>query len=436
MYAHAIAQVEPPAVGVHLIWMGPSSWIYAPGGWSIQRRTWREKQLGNCDSLDATRISELRSSRATRLLFGMVTLKDGTWPTPVASSPAEAEIQRVRCDIFTLTLDTPQARVSISTRTGEGFALALREGKAISNAGPHTDLSILFSGVAIDQVVVNTLDASYLEFCIDSPETFEEEASLWKDAPYIVQGLQMPLKELQPALHTPDLEYDRALSRLLPGETLNKDDFVRLANTLRPGVAQANPPRPIDQALLLREDLESTFEEMCTLDPLRILLVEPRWRRALGFGFFDHDRSLVPGETYEYRITGSGFPRDDISDTVYGFHTVPSQTLLPTDFYLNDLYLRLPQPTPVTLAPAPPNNGKLQLSRRGIALGYLRQSFWLIPSLEEACLVIDLPRPIRTVVLELFPDHNLPYSAVGQSIAPFFTQSLLVKQHPLAAGLA
>ena len=39
--AHAIPQVEPPAVGVHLLWTGPWQWVWSLDGWSIQRREFR-----------------------------------------------------------------------------------------------------------------------------------------------------------------------------------------------------------------------------------------------------------------------------------------------------------------------------------------------------------------------------------------------------------
>ena len=67
---------------------------------------------------------------------------------------------------------------------------------------------------------------------------------------------------------------------------------------------------------------------MRALDPIRVMLAHPTWRRALGFALFDDDPALVPGETYEYRISAT-FPAEDVLDPNHGFATVPSGTLLP-----------------------------------------------------------------------------------------------------------
>ena len=68
---------------------------------------------------------------------------------------------------------------------------------------------------------------------------------------------------------------------------MDEAEFKRLANSLRAGVQQADPPRPIDQVLLMREDPTANFEELVALDPIRVLLSHPKWRRVLGFGWFE-----------------------------------------------------------------------------------------------------------------------------------------------------
>jgi hypothetical protein len=32
MFAYALGQVEPPMVGIHLLWTGPQAWFYSPCG--------------------------------------------------------------------------------------------------------------------------------------------------------------------------------------------------------------------------------------------------------------------------------------------------------------------------------------------------------------------------------------------------------------------
>jgi hypothetical protein len=114
----------------------------------------------------------------------------------------------------------------------------------------------------------------------------------------------------------------------------------------------------------------------------------------------------VVGNTYEYRITGY-FPTEDLTDRVYGFHTVPAQTQLPADFRIDDLRLRLAAPVQVEYAPGTPTDGLLHSARRGIQLPPPQPSWWLVPWLENFSLVLDLPRPITTLELELAPGHQL-----------------------------
>ena len=97
------------------------------------------------------------------------------------------------------------------------------------------------------------------------------------------------------------------------------------------------------------------------LDPIRTLLPHPKWRRVLGFGWFDEDPSLDVGESYEYRITGF-FPIEDLTDRIYSFHTIPSHTALPSEFYLGNLRIRISQPVTVKLSPDTTNLGLARLA--------------------------------------------------------------------------
>jgi hypothetical protein len=152
------------------------------------------------------------------------------------------------------------------------------------------------------------------------------------------------------------------------------------------------------------------FEELNATAPLLSLINHPKWRRALGFGWFDQDVSLQEGQRYEYRITGF-FPFEDLYDRVYGFHTISSNTALPSAFFLGDLMLRFAQPPRVELAPGTPSNGLQQLSRRGIVLQMANQFFWPFPSIEDWSMVLDFPLPVLQLQLELMPGHSLEYEA-------------------------
>ena len=414
MHAHAIAQVEPPRVGVHLMWAGPRPWVYSPHGWFIQRRKVRQPKPDlYCDELTGALLARLRAERVLRLTLGEITLRHGSGLAPLTPAAAAGAFDAEGCEVLTLDLDEPGPRVRVEATAKFSFVFALREGKVVATAGvPGTGLAVYeLSAAGIDRVVLYAQGLQSARFCVDHRRPDD-----WTDEPYVVKALQLPLQELMPALTSPDDEFAEAKARLLPGEKLDRDEFERLTASLRASAGKAGPPRPLDQVLLLRDDLTVDFEELAALDPIRVLLSHPKWRRVLGFGWFDRD-ALAVGESYEYRITGF-YPDADLVDPVYGFHTVPSQTALPAEFYLHDLRVRLPQPTRVERAPDTPTTGAVQVSRRGIPLGPQDQFFWLLPTLGQWSAVIDFPAPVGAVVLELAPGHHLEYAA-GAPDDPF-----------------
>ena len=412
MHAHAIAQVQPPTVGVHLIWSGFRPWLYSPGGWSIQRRTFKGRGEVSCDRLSFADINDLRTLFELRLSLGVLSYRKGPMPVPLNKVSAGAGFQG---EIFTFNLYQSQPQVEVNLICGESFAFGLRAGKVVAAGGLQQgpNCTHTLTALAIETVVVYARDPRTLQFCV--PSKPEEEAG-WDNVPFIVKELQMPLRELLPALTSADAELAEAQSRIPPGTTLDPAAFKQLAETLRAGVQAAGPPRPIDQVLLLRDQVDADFEELIALDPLRVMLIHPSWRRALGFGFFDRDPALVVGETYEYRITGH-FPAEDVEDQVYGFHTIPSQTQLPAEFYLHDLHLLLPQPIKVERAPLSTGNELRHITRRGIRLLPRQQSFWQLPFvLDDWSLVIDFPSPVETVILELHKTaHALKFMWLPES---------------------
>ena len=352
IHAWAVPQVEPPSVGNHLVWIGPHTWGYSLRGWDIQRLEWRPGEEITCDRLEAAELADLRANHERALRFGALRCRSGVWPasivpgspTPPASAP---------CEVYTLEFDTPQSYAAVRSTAADTFAIALCSGKALaarSAAGPAL-ATLEFRAIAIDTVVVYVIAPLELSFCIAMP--IGDEELRWQGSKSIVRGLQLPVRELVPALADADGEYAEANARLLAGESLGREEFERIAGILRASVPHAAPPRPIDQVLLLREGVNEAFEELKALDPIHSLLPHPKWRRVLGFGWFDNDPALVAGETYQYPITGY-FPDRDLADTVYGFHTVPSAEWLPASFFLGPIRLRLSEPTPVVLVPPHP----------------------------------------------------------------------------------
>ena len=79
-----------------------------------------------------------------------------------------------------------------------------------------------------------------------------DDVAGWRDVP-IVKRLQLPIGELMPSLSQSRSRIRRSESRLLPGETLDRQEFESLTEVLRLLVSANGPPRPIDLALLMRE---------------------------------------------------------------------------------------------------------------------------------------------------------------------------------------
>src|SRR5659263_773196 len=247
MYAHAIAKVEPPAIGVHLIWMWPRPWIYSVRGLSIQRRRFiqRGKEM-DCDGLNVNNIALVRSEREMRLRFGTLTMQEGSWPTSIVPQAQFSKVPSTiaiavppSCEIFTLELDELQTMVKIQVNARASFAIALREGKSVATGGTvFGSASYDLHAIAIDTVIVYTLVPSLLNFCI--PLKRKDEEKEWEGEPFIIKNLSLPLQELMPSLHSPDEEFAEGKNRLLLGEVLDEEEFKRLANTIRAGVQRAN----------------------------------------------------------------------------------------------------------------------------------------------------------------------------------------------------
>ena len=414
MHAHAIPQVDADGTGVHLAWSGPASWVYAPSGWTVQRRPARPPRAVDCEHLNADTIAELRLVRERRLGFGSLTLRDGAWlgALDVPGLPAAEPV----AEVFRVDLDGVR-RVARATATAKlSLLTALYEGRVVGVAGPAAGPAGLeVRATRIDAFTVTTVEVEALVLCVDVPAA--DEAAEWRDVPPLVTGLQLPFRELMPGLADGAAELAEARSRLRLGEDLDPESFGRLARALRPVLRAAGPPRPAELVLLLRETEADDADQARGLDPVRVLLAHPTWRRALGFAIFDDDPALVVGTAYEYRVSAT-FPAADVADANHGFATVPAGTLLPVDFSVGTVRFRVPQPVTVTLDPGTADAGLVRVTRRGIALDSRRDDHWLHPGLDGWSLVVDFPVPVPAVVLELAPGHALEWAS-GPAFGPF-----------------
>lgn len=142
MYAHAIPQVDASGIGVHLAWVGPSSWVYAPSGRTVQRRPARPPRARDCERLDPDTIAELRRDRERRLSFGTITVRDGFWPVPldVPDTPGAetAEVFRIDLDEYARW---PGSRRGPSCSWSSRCTRDVRNGLATRDGLRHTPTS-------------------------------------------------------------------------------------------------------------------------------------------------------------------------------------------------------------------------------------------------------------------------------------------------------
>ncbi|MCP4002256.1 MAG: hypothetical protein GY727_15205 [Gammaproteobacteria bacterium] len=410
LYAHAISQVDTTRKGIHLLWSGPQSWVYSPDGWLLERRQFKPtKSKKVCDLLNESNINQLRISRERELTLGMVTLREGSWLLNL--SVATFSVVQPRSDVFQFEFFNSHPRVEVKVTAKYSFAFGLRKGKVVATstspvAGTATHVLL---AVSIDEVIVYTLSPSSLQFCV------HKQLAVQNNEWTIIARLQLPLRELISTLSSDDDEFILAKSRLLPGEDIDAVAFKDLADIIRNVVSFEG--RPIERTLLMRLNTDSDLEELEGLAPILSLLSDPMWRRVLGFAWFDQ-KDLELGMSYEYRITGR-FPASDLSDEIFGFHTIPSKTTIPAIFFLGNLRVRIPEPTTISFDPAVSINDNINLIRRGIELVPRSSIPWIVSYLSDWSLILDFPHTITSLDLELSKQHEL-FFAVGSMLGGVF----------------
>jgi len=412
--------LDAGAEGIHLAWNAPDVVCLSSPGFDIQRRVVLREVGFQCVVLTSKELSQLKTHNELSTTLGPVLYRQSGPIPPLVSSPTSTPWPSATAilDVFTLELTSPAHSVRVSVTIAPSaplhsfaaFAVASSGGKTIaSGTAPGDGTFLVLTGSQMDTVVVYTVSPLTVGICALPPDDPADPA--WASVPYLVQGLTLPIHEADPSLTNAALEFGAAAGRLTGDETLAQADFNSLVGPLRPAIAQTGLERPGERIVLGRTSTDDPYEEMTLADQLALLQIHPRFRRVLGFGYFDRASSgLVPGETYQYRITGH-FPAQDVSGTVYDFHTIPSQSALPATFFLADLRLSFPSPVSVVLAPAPPANALNAVSRRGIQI--MPKSVlpgWLGPSLDDWSVILDLPRAVTVVVLEADPSQKFQYA--------------------------
>lgn len=402
-WAHAISRLDGlEADGIHLLWSAPPQAGYAVSGYDIQRRPASGEPQLSCHQLTPSELSTLGNELMVDTPVGTVRQREGRTPQPPPQPPDKVLAPAPPCTVYRADLEGSFDHVELSVGGPWALAVALREDKAV--AADHKEVasgiqSFSFSERGIEAVVVYVPQpTTHLMICREVVSSFEDEEADWAAVPFIAQGVQMPLVKVNPALGDADDELDLAVSRLLPGETLDQDAFEEVTAILNAAAEDAVARPPVYGSRLTRSKPENPFFELTAWPFATTLLAEPTWRRALGFGYFDAGSGLNPGQSYDYRITAR-FRRRDLEERFVGFHTVPTDTTLPPAFHLGPVYCTTNQRLQVGVFPALPDGVLEHPCRRGIAL--------------DGRLDLHFPTPVQQVVLELEPGfgQNLGYKA-------------------------
>lgn len=289
------------------------------------------------------------------------------------------------------------------------LTMAMHDGKVVdtrllSSAGGTQ--TAIFENRAVDHVLIYaTRAATALTICTDVIDPKREDAS-WEHAPFIAKNIHLPVRNVNPALGSLAAQSVLASSRLLPGEAFVQPQFDQVAALMNDTAANSDDVSPMVQFVLSRERVQDPFIEIRGWPYAFAMLMEADWRRMLGFGFFDKGGGLMPGNVYDYRITGR-FRHRDLFERLLGFHTIPLGTALPRWFHLGPVLLETPKPSDVLMFPKPPANALRAAGRKGVALRP--------EGTGGRCLRMSFADPVRKVVLEIEPGENSGFKFQAQT---------------------
>lgn len=340
--------------------------------------------------LNGATLAELHKERELATPIGIATIRDGTWLSPIGGTPGTAEV-------LAIDLDRPASLVRVVMEGPNWTTYGLRYGKVVAAHPAQTQPGQAFlTAASIDRVVIHAQHASSWQVCA----TAESDTAGWAT----IAKLQLPLRSVDSALPDAAAEWDVAHGRLITGDDLDQSVFVEVADMLR-GVGGDPLVRPIDRTIRPDPDFPDMY--LNALDPLRLALLDPVLRRALGLAYFDGDPALVAGETYQYRVSGK-FP-SDAELARPGFHSVPVGTPMPPDFFLGDAHVIMSEPRPVEFV-ASGTVGDLVVGRRSVALRARGRTSWLLPDLLDNALLIEFALPRTALALQV-ADADLGFAA-------------------------
>jgi hypothetical protein len=355
-----------------------------------------------CTALTTSQIDLLHRVLRLHMTAADLAVRDAPCPGGPAGPSTNIVIgPSRRCSAYEVRLRRSHRVVEVRITVPGVMAIGLRAGAAVAtrlSVDPTGAQSVRFEDLDIDEVVLYVASpAKSLEICLDQPDQ-RDDAEAWAHEPFVARGLQVPIRSLDPSLTTEAAELAEARSRLLPGEDIPTDAFVAVAEMMNAAAAGDDHTAPVWYGMVTRDQPDDPFIELRTWSYALSLLVDPAWRRSLGYAVLDPRSALDEGRRYDYRITGR-FRRRDLEERVHGFHAVPRGTTLPASFSLGPLSLMTPGPPVVAQRPEP-SGGVLDLTgRKGVALD------------GDPCLTLSFPSPVSHLVLELEPGSDLRWGA-------------------------
>jgi hypothetical protein len=272
MFALGICRFDAGAEGIHLAWNPPDVLCVSSPGFDIQRRVAPSGIKYRCYSMNTDQINPLRTQHELASPLGTIFYCQTGPLQPLdpslGASPWPAATGTVDQFTYELTVPTNHVRISclvVATAALKPFgvfAIALSGGKAIaSGTNPGNNKTLELDGNDIDSVFIYTVSPVSLTVCVAPPA--DADGTSWAGAPYLVQGLTLPVHEADPTLTTPAAELIAALKRLVTGDVFTAADFANLTPPLRAALTQTSLGRP--------------GERTCWGAPLRTILAR-RWR--------------------------------------------------------------------------------------------------------------------------------------------------------------
>ena len=438
--AAALARLDQSTSdGIHVLWAPPATAGFSIDGWDVQRRKSEGRKELRCQQLSAAELQTLHSILRLRISFGEIGLRQAECPgglpevpdqpagetfapkpkpagRTAAGAPAAGAIAAIglstgpaKCAVYDVRLAERHRIVQVRAGLPSALAIALREGKAVDAqvlSNPSGTQTARFENRDVDQVLVYcSVLATSFEVCLEDERKPEQVEASWADAEFVVKNLQLPLRTVDQTLGSAQEEQDLARSRLFSDEEFDKESFEALADLMNAVAVDAKESAPVWYSTVTREELEDPFIEVRSWSYALALLVDPAYRRMLGFAVLDPKSKLTPGAEYDYRVTGR-FYRRDVEERVHGFHAVPRGTTLPRRFALGDIALRTPFTAVVEQRPLFAADSLEASGRKGIAIE------------GDPGLTITFPSPVRSVVLELEPGNDLRYRATTTDYFP------------------